>query len=212
MRMALMNAKAVKSSISYKHLCQSFAYMILMIACQGTNSIDPADNNDVEIKVNGQIWNNSPGFSTRSFAFYACGASVADTRFQKWNNYISLVFFKDIEVNKQKVIVEAMHADGIPLRVGIHYLTGDYLKACLSDTIPSINYTTHAADVTIDQYIANPKTNNFVQIHSINKTTGMIEGSIEASMYRVRKDIKSTYPDTIKIHNTTFKMFLEVNN
>ena len=190
-----------------------FELVIILFVCFSCHKdtqtdITPVSKNKINIEVNGTMWDskNANGilFTSKSFA-YTCTYAI-----KTYKNFLLFSFQRYYSNQDEKnVLIESIHLFAIPFRVGSHALNGKELTACNPDTIPSIRYITNSYDVIMDEYIANPKTNNIVKITKADTLNRYVEGSIEATMYRIRKDGDNLYPDTLHIKNSTFSLHIE---
>ena len=193
-----------------KQVIKRFELVIILFVCFSCHKdiqtdITPVSKNKINIEVNGTMWDskNANGvlFTSKSFA-YTCKVNKNFLDFALYRYYYNTQDGRNVQI-------ESLVLFAIPFREGTHVLNGSHINACNPDTIPAIWYVTNSYDVTFDEYIANPKTNNIVKITKVDTLNRYVEGSFEATMYRIRKDGDNLYPDTLRIKNSTFSLYLE---
>ena len=172
-----------------------------------SENIEPVSRNKIFVEVNGKSWDSTSSngvvFTSKSHAIN-CSSSSTN------NNRASIYLYRYYtDKNGVKDLLESLLLGAIPFRQGTFNLSGSHINSCNPDAIPSIFYVTNAYDVTVDEYVVAPKYQNTIKITKADTLNKFIEGSIEATMYRIRKDGDSLYLDTLRIKNTVFSMYIE---
>ncbi len=174
---------------------------------------EPVSRNTASITVNGKPWigelSNGNKLLGNYYAHDEHGYANAVPGYKDSQTYLSLSFYRVLQTKEGKMPIESLILQLIPYKIGTYPLVGNHIKVYQNDTIPAISYSTMVFDDTRDEYIADLKSNNYVRITNADTLSGLVEGEIVATLYRIRDSKDGIYPDTLRIKNSTFKLYIE---